>query len=158
MKKNLLLFLCFLSFFTAYSQNWDINTLERINSWDSKFVRNYSKGISKSTPYVAIAVPLAIAAYAGVQNDQSLLKDAVYIGTSIGGAFALTYGLKYTVDRKRPYDRYPDKISVRDRESSPSFPSVHTAVAFSLAISLISHTRRSSISPPLFVYLDLFHL
>ncbi|NDV64190.1 phosphatase PAP2 family protein [Bacteroides sp. 224] len=136
MKKNILLFLCFLSFSAAYSQNWDINTSKRINSWDGKLVRNYSKAISKSTPYVAVAIPLAIASYAGMRNDQSLLKDAVYIGTSVGGALALTYGLKYTVDRKRPYERYPDKISVQDRESSPSFPSAHTAVAFSLATSL----------------------
>ena len=28
------------------AQNWDINTLHRVNSWDGKFVRNYNKIIS----------------------------------------------------------------------------------------------------------------
>ena len=36
------------------AQNWDINTLHRVNSWDNKFVRNYNKFISRSEPYVAI--------------------------------------------------------------------------------------------------------
>lgn len=29
------------------AQNWDINTLHRVNSWDGKFVRNYNKIISR---------------------------------------------------------------------------------------------------------------
>ena len=32
------------------AQNWDINTLHRVNSWDGKFVRNYNKIISRSEP------------------------------------------------------------------------------------------------------------
>ena len=39
------------------AQNWDINTLHRVNSWDGKFVRNYNKIISRSEPYVAVGVP-----------------------------------------------------------------------------------------------------
>ena len=27
------------------AQNWDINTVHRINSWDGKFIRNYNKVI-----------------------------------------------------------------------------------------------------------------
>lgn len=30
------------------AQNWDINTLHKINSMDGKFVRNYSKAFSRS--------------------------------------------------------------------------------------------------------------
>ena len=32
------------------AQNWDINTLHRVNSWVNKFVRNYNKFISRSEP------------------------------------------------------------------------------------------------------------
>ena len=42
------------------AQNWDINTLHRVNSWDGKFVRNYNKIISRSEPYVAVGVPVAM--------------------------------------------------------------------------------------------------
>ena len=83
------------------AQNWDINTLHRVNSWDGKFVRNYNKIISRSEPYVAVGVPVAMAVAAWIKHDKGLLKDAVYVGTSVAGAFVVTYGMKYLVDRER---------------------------------------------------------
>ena len=111
------------------AQNWDINTLHRVNSWDGKFVRNYNKIISRSEPYVAVGVPVAMAVAAWIKHDKGLLKDAVYVGTSVAGAFVVTYGMKYLVDRERPYDKYPDRVHAYSHEGSPSFPSGHTATA-----------------------------
>ena len=118
------------------AQNWDINALHRVNSWDGRFARNYNKVISKSEPYVAVGVPVAMAIAAWAKHDKQLLKDAVYVGTSVAGAFVLSYGMKYLVDRERPYERWPDRIHAYSREGSPSFPSGHTATAFALATSL----------------------
>ncbi len=78
----------------AQAQNWDINTLHKINSMDGKFVRNYSKVFSRSAPYISVGVPVAMAIYAGIGKDKELLKDAVYIGTSVAEAVVLTYGIK----------------------------------------------------------------
>ena len=50
------------------AQNWDINTLHRVNSWDGKFVRNYNKIISRSEPYVAVGVPVAMAVAAWIKH------------------------------------------------------------------------------------------
>ncbi|NDV57592.1 phosphatase PAP2 family protein [Bacteroides sp. 519] len=135
MKKYFVLFFL-LPFSCLYSQNWDINTLEKINSWDRGFVRSYSKIISKTTPYIAVGGPIALAVYAGISKNIPLLKDAVYIGSSVAEAAVLTYGIKFAADRKRPYDKYPEKIHPSSRESSSSFPSAHTASAFALATSL----------------------
>ena len=121
---------------SAAAQNWDINTLHRINSWDGRFVRNYNKVISRSEPYVAVGVPVAMAIAAWIGDDRDLLKDAVYVGTSVAEAFVISYGMKYVFDRQRPYDRYPDRVHAYSHESSPSFPSGHTATAFALATSL----------------------
>lgn len=77
------------------AQNWDINTLHKINSMDGKFVRNYSKAFSRSAPYISVGVPVAMAIYAGIGKDKELLKDAVYIGTSVAEAVVLTYGIKH---------------------------------------------------------------
>ena len=118
------------------AQNWDINTLHKVNSWDGNFVRNYNKIISRTEPYVAVGVPVAMALAAWIKNDKDLLKDAVYVGTSVAGAFVVTYGMTYLVDRQRPYDRYPVRVHAYSHESSPSFPSGHTATAFALATSL----------------------
>ncbi|MBE6288035.1 MAG: phosphatase PAP2 family protein [Mediterranea massiliensis] len=137
MKKALLSLGFLFSMVSAiFAQNWDINTVHQINSWDGKFIRNYNKIISKSEPYIAVGVPVAMAVTALLKDDNALLKDAVYIGTSVAGAFAVTYGMKYLFDRQRPYDKYPDKIHPYSREDSPSFPSGHTSTAFALATSL----------------------
>ena len=87
-------------------------------------------------------------AYALIKKDQPLLKDAIYIGTSVVEAIGLTYGLKYAFDRQRPYEKYPDRIHPIEPEDSPSFPSGHTAAAFSLATSLsITYPKWYVIAP-----------
>ena len=135
--KKFLFFFLFLGFSASvFSQNWDINTLEKVNSLDSRFARRYSKVFSKSAPYIAVGVPVIMGVYALADKNDKILKDAIYIGTSVIEATVISYGLKYAVDRRRPFDRYPDKIDKRDSPSSPSFPSGHTAAAFSLATSL----------------------
>ena len=137
MKRSIFfVYLVFLVVSNLSAQNWDVNTVHQINSWDGKFIRNYNKVISRSEPYVAVGVPVAMAVAAWIRHDKDLLKDAVYVGTSVAGAFVVTYGMKYLVDRERPYDKYPDRIHPYSRESSPSFPSGHTATAFALATSL----------------------
>lgn len=118
------------------AQNWDINTVHRINGWDGKFIRNYNKVISRSEPYLAVGVPVAMALTAWIKDDKDLLKDALYVGTSVAGTFIVTYGMKYLVGRDRPYERYPDRVHPYSIEHSPSFPSGHTATAFALATSL----------------------
>ena len=118
------------------AQNWDIDALHKVNSWNGQFVRNYNKFISKSEPYVAVGVPVAMALASWMKHDKDLLKDALYVGTSVAGAFVVTYGMKYLVDRQRPYDRWLGRVYPYSHESSPSFPSGHTASAFALAASL----------------------
>lgn len=120
----------------AWSQTWDIDALHKVNSWDTPFARHYNKGLSVSEPYVAIGVPVAIALAGWAKHDRELLSDALYIGTSVAEAFVVTYGMKYLADRERPYDRYPGRVHPFSTESSPSFPSTHTATAFALATSL----------------------
>lgn len=136
MKKLLVVCVAIVCGIGLQAQNWDINTLHTINSKDGKFVRNYSKVFSRSAPYIAVGVPVGMAIYAGFDKDKDLLKDAVYIGTSIAEAVVVTYGMKHLVGRERPYDRFPDRVHPYSFESSPSFPSSHTAAAFSLATSL----------------------
>lgn len=136
--KKAILFAFFAFIVVSYlsAQNWDINTLHQINSWDNKFVRDYNRFISRSEPYIAIGVPVTMAVAGLIKKDKDLLKDAIYVGTSVAGAFVVTYGMKYLIDRERPYDRFPDRVHPYSYESSPSFPSSHTSTAFALATSL----------------------
>ena len=134
--KKMLLLLALLCTATIQAQNWEINTVHRINSWDSGFIRQYNKVISRTEPYIAVGVPVAMAVASWINHDKQLFKDAVYVGSSVAGTFVLTYGMKYLFDRQRPYERYPHRVHPFSTESSPSFPSGHTATAFALATSL----------------------
>ncbi len=148
MKKYFLILLLSLCALSVSAQNWDINTLHTINSWDGKFVRNYSKAVSTSAPYLSVGVPAVIAICGGFKKDKKLLQDALYIGTSLAEAFVVTYVMKELIDRERPYVRYPDRVHPYSKEHSPSFPSGHTSAAFSVATSLsITYPKWYVITP-----------
>ena len=143
MKRGILwLLIGWISIFQLPAQNWDINTVKTINDWN---IHDLSRGISHSGVILPVGVPTAMGIYALIQKDQPLLKDAIYIGTSVIEALGITMTMKYTFDRKRPYEKYPDLIHPASTEPDPSFPSGHTAAAFSLATSL------SIISPKWYV-------
>lgn len=146
MKKGILLLLIgWMALFQASAQNWDINTVKKVNGWD---IHSLSKVFSHSGPILSVGIPTAMGAYALIKKNQPLLKDAIYIGTSVVEAIGLTYGLKYAFDRQRPYEKYPDRIHPIEPEDSPSFPSGHTAAAFSLATSLsITYPKWYVIAP-----------
>lgn len=146
MKKRILVLLIgIMTLCQLNAQNWDINTVKTINNWG---VHDLSRTLSHSGILLPVGIPAAMGIYALIQKDEPLLKDAIYIGTSVIEAVGITYGLKYAFDRQRPYVKYPDKIHPIDAEDSPSFPSGHTAAAFSLATSLsITYPKWYVIAP-----------
>ena len=146
MKKSILCFLIgWMALFQASAQNWDINTVKKVNSWD---MHDLSRGLSHSGLILPVGVPTAMGVYALIKKDQPLLKEAIYIGTSVIEALSITMAMKYTFDRQRPYEKDPDLIHPVSTEPDPSFPSGHTAAAFSLATSLsITYPKWYVIAP-----------
>ena len=146
MKKSILCFLIgWMALFQASAQNWDINTVKKVNSWD---MHDLSRGLSHSGLILPVGVPTAMGVYALIKKDQPLLKEAIYIGNSVIEALGITMAMKYTFDRQRPYEKYPDLIHPVSTEPDPSFPSGHTAAAFSLATSLsITYPKWYVIAP-----------
>ena len=153
MKRQRIIFLILTACFTfslsmqLSAQNWDINTVKTINKWD---VHGLSRGLSASGVILPVGVPAAMGIYALIKKDQPLLKDAIYIGTSVIEAVGITYAAKHIIGRDRPFVKYPDKIHVYGAPDadSPSFPSGHTAAAFSLATSLsITYPKWYVIAP-----------
>lgn len=84
---------------------------------------------------MAFSTPIVMGVVALIEKDDDLLKSALYVGVSLGVNSALTYGLKYGVNRPRPYVTYPEIIPF-DTETSASFPSGHTSLAFTTATAL----------------------
>ena len=106
----ILLFLIFATFsYETNAQNWDIRTLEKINSNPNPFLKDYSIFISESTTAVAFAAPAALGIAALVRNDDEILKNALFMGASLLADGAMTYGLpKAYADHWRWYHRSRD--------------------------------------------------
>lgn len=128
-----------LQVFSAYlqAQNSDINLLKSMNKVEPTL--GFSRFISNSTTVVGFAVPVTMSAIALIDKNDELLKSGVYVGASLLVDEILTYSLKNTVRRTRPYVEYPDLITNFDTETTGanlSFPSGHTSFAFATATSL----------------------
>ncbi|MCM1005177.1 MAG: phosphatase PAP2 family protein [Prevotella sp.] len=74
------------------------------------------KGVRTSTDIAVIAMPVATLAIAIAKQDW---KGIALGAGECAGTFAVTYGLKYLVKKKRP-----------DSSDNHSFPSGHTSLAF----------------------------
>ncbi len=118
----------------SFSQNADIHWLRCINQPIHPRLDNTMKFTSNSVTPMIIAVPVGLFAYEYFRKDGDIRKPVV-IGTSLVVTGIITFGLKYTVNRDRPFVTYPDIIK-RSNAGSKSFPSGHTSSAFALATSV----------------------
>lgn len=116
------------------AQHFDKHVSETMNAWH---IHGVSRSLSFSSEVLPVAVPVSMLAYGALKSDKTMIKDAVYIGSSVVEAISVSFAVKQLTDRPRPYMKYPEIIHpYGGHTDSSSFPSNHTAVAFSLATSL----------------------
>jgi len=133
------------------AQNADIELLRSINRSSSTGLRNYSKFISNTTTAFSVSAPLIMGVVGLLEKDDDLFKNAIYVGVSLGVDGVLTYSLKEIVKRPRPYVTYPNDIIPYSAESSLSFPSGHTSLAFATATALsLKYSKWYVIAPTYF--------
>ena len=150
MKRFLILFLLLINI-DANSQNPDIRLLRAINSPGTLAADNFFRFISNSDAFVVAAVPAGIAATGWLRHDKGLIRNACVIAAGSVISFALTNGLKYTINRDRPFVTYPD-ITKKTKAGSPSFPSGHTSSSFGTATSLSLEYPKWYVIAPSFLY------
>jgi membrane-associated phospholipid phosphatase len=133
---TIILLSCTFSILSTFvsAQNADINLLRSINSNTATI--GYSKFISNTTFEVAIGLPVIMSTVALIDKDDDLLKNAIYIGVSIGVGGVLTQAIKYSVNRPRPITLNDPTITAYEGERDLSFPSGHVSLAFSTATAL----------------------
>lgn len=129
-----LLTLPFLSVIVA--PDWDFHTVRHINAWEGELLLACNRLVSHSEPYVVVGVPVLLALAGWLRGSSRLLRDALSVAVSVAVTFLVTFGLKYVVDRARPFEAYPHLIHPYSLPADPSFPSGHTATAFALALAL----------------------
>lgn len=154
LKRIAILFLlaCFFSG-TVHSQNADIRWLRSIN-------HPVNPGLDKSMRIVSGSiVPVALGTASGFfiynlakkpEGQYGMVPFA--IGGSMLAASAVSLGLKYAVNRPRPFVTYPDIVQ-RDPHVGPySFPSAHTANAFALATTVSIACPKWYVIAPSYLY------
>ena len=107
------------------------NLAEHRTPGKDKFYRN----VSKYNSPVSLAVPASLLVAGLINHDNSLKKKALFVTESIAGSQAITWAMKLTIRRDRPF--------VTDTTFKPvyyaknkSFPSGHASEAFATATSL----------------------
>jgi undecaprenyl-diphosphatase len=111
---------------------------------------NY-KTLSSTAKPVAVAIPFGMLAVSLIGENKKLEYEAY---ETLAGLAITTVGtelIKKVVNRNRPYidhaDIYPDEF-----DDSPSFPSGHTAVAFSVATSVYLNSHKWYLAVPAFAW------
>jgi len=129
----LLLFLAFS--FNCFSQNADIDLLRKINLNRNKNLDGTFKFITVQAGTVAFGTPIVVIGAGFLMNDSATKVKGYIVGASLIVASGISTAMKFSFNRKRPFETYPD-IEKMTSGGSPSFPSGHTSMAFSTATSL----------------------
>lgn len=118
------------------AQNGDINLLRKINQPENPGLDRAMKFTSQTVAPVCIGLPAGILIYnLATKAEQPQKMVPFVIGGAVVGTSAICLGLKYAVNRPRPFVSYTD-IEQRDHAGPYSFPSAHTGNAFALATSV----------------------
>lgn len=141
---------CFLFSFKSNAQNWDINTLKSINTQNPN--SSIMKGLSGSVYPLALAAPISLLATGFIKNDKTLQHKGWELVGALAVNTVITQGLKYAVDRKRPYEKYPGQVFPYKIETDASFPSGHTSTAFATATTLTLEFKKWYVAVPAYAW------
>ena len=147
--KYLFVFLFF--FLISNAQNSDIDLLENINLNRNTNLDPVMKGVTNSAFNISIGTPVVMYAVGLIKKDSTVKKKALFIGETLAASAFITFALKNTVKKDRPYVTYPQIDNVVE-ESSYSFPSGHTSSAFATATSLSLTYPKWYVIAPSFVW------
>ncbi len=129
-------FLLFLFTNFSFAQNKDIEWLREINIERNQKLDPTFHLLDHSLFPVIAGAPLSVLGIGVLKKDSALTRKGLFmIGTFCVNS-ALTLGLKFTIDRPRPFVTYPEIEKLAKTGNGRSFPSGHTSGAFAAATSL----------------------
>lgn len=151
MKKIIIIFFVFITC-GVNAQTLDFSMLRAINknehpNWDKTM-----KITSTSIYPVMVATPSSLLLTGYINDDKIMMRNGVKTGVAIGLNLLLTSGLKYAINRPRPFAQYPNDIVQRDHAGKYSFPSGHTSTAFATATALTLSTKKWYVAVPSYAY------
>ncbi len=108
-------------------------------------------GITNSVYPIAIAVPITELITGYAKHDQKIIQAGWTTIAGSGINFIVAFGLKYSINRDRPYVTYP-VLQPYQRDKDPSFPSGHSSFAFNTATSLVMHFPKWYVAVPAYTW------
>jgi membrane-associated phospholipid phosphatase len=157
MKLKLIACLAILCIFSssnfAQSTNWESTWLQNMADHRTDGKTSFYKGISASTYVLSVATPLTYFITGAIKGDKDIKKTALYITESIAISQAISFATKAIVNRDRPGVKYPTLPVTK--ANNASFPSGHTAAAFSLATSLSITNHKWYVIVPSYTWASL---
>src|ERR1019366_6166220 len=134
----------------SFSQNADINLLRNINPVNPN--SSLWIGCSNSAYPVTIGVQGGLMAYDYFKSDSTRGRIPWHIAEKLV-VLVLTEGMKYAVNRPRPYTTYPGLVYPYDAsETGRSFPSAHTSLSFNTAATLSIRFHKWYITVPAYLW------
>jgi membrane-associated phospholipid phosphatase len=141
---------CILFCVSSHAQNWDIDLLKKINPANPN--STLMKGLSSSSYPIGVLTPATLLAVGFIKKDNQLQYKGWQSVGALAINVALTAALKYTVNRDRPAEKYPNEVFPHTHETDPSFPSTHTSVAFATATTLTLEFKKWYVAVPAYLW------
>jgi membrane-associated phospholipid phosphatase len=141
---------CILFYTSSLAQNWDINLLKKINPENPN--STLMRGLSSSAYPISVATPATLLAVGFIKKDEQLQYKGWQAAGALAIDVALTAALKYTINRDRPAEKYPNEVFPYSIDNDPSFPSTHTSVAFATATTLSLEFKKWYVAVPAYLW------
>lgn len=130
----------------------DVNILKAIHTPHPTISDKPMQFVSNTTSIICISLPLSFATIGIIKHNPNLVFSAINLASSFVIAEAITYGLKYSFNKPRPFESYPQFFSKKSDGGDPSFPSGHTSAAFSIATTISLENQKWYVILPAYVW------
>lgn len=153
MQKTISVFIIALaSFFItpAHAQNWDINLLKSINPQNPK--AGFWTATTSSVYPVSGALPIGLLVVGYIDKNKKLQQEGWQAVGALAINVVITEGLKYSINRARPYEKYSFIYPYNTYESGKSFPSGHVSMAFATATTLTLECKKWYVIVPAYLW------
>lgn len=151
--KQVVFFLLLISSFTALNaQSLDYKIIQDWNVEDrSAGMDRTFRFFTNSNSAFIVGAPAALIIGGFIGHDKTLKQAGYDAATTLLLSTAITWGMKYSIHRTRPFDTYPNLIKLSSG-GGPSFPSGHASSAFAIATSLSLSYPKWYVAVPAYLY------
>jgi len=136
--------------FNAQSLPWEAHIVQRANA--NTTLTPFNKNISHSVYILGLTIPSAYIIKGLLSRDSIAIGRAWRMGLAGAGNIAITYLLKESIKRQRPFETYAEIHAYDNLAHGYSMPSGHSATAFNVASSLSLEFPKWYIIIPTYAY------